>query len=184
MECLLHIRQQILRAALFSPIHTKRKQLRVLVVMSLVGIMLSKIRQTKTNTAWYHLQCNLFLIFKLAANYFTILWWFFAIYWHESATGVHVSHHPEPRSNSLPTPPLWVVPEHQLWVPCFMHCINLHWSTILHMIRYMFQCYSLISSHPHLLPQSPKVCSLHLCLFCCLACRVIVTIFLNSIYMH
>ena len=49
---------------------------------------------------------------------------------------------------------------------------------------YMFQCYSLKSSHPCLLPQSPKVCPLHLCLFCCLAYRVIVTIFLNSIYMQ
>ena len=39
--------------------------------------------------------------------------------------------------------------------------------------------YSLKSSHPCLLPQSPKVCSLHLCLFCCLAYRVIVTIFLQ-----
>ena len=31
----------------------------------------------------------------------------------------------------------------------------------------MFQCYSLKSSHPCLLPLSPKVCSLHLCIFCC-----------------
>ena len=46
---------------------------------------------------------------------------------------------------------------------------------------YMFQCYSLKSSHPRLLPQSPKICSLHLCLFCCIACRIIVSIFLNSI---
>ena len=38
-------------------------------------------------------------------------------------------------------------------------------------------------SHPLPLPQSPKDCSIHLCLFCCLAYRVIVTIFLNSIYM-
>ena len=50
------------------------------------------------------------------------------------------------------------------------------------MIIYMFQCYSLRSSHPHLLPQSPKDSFIHLCLFCCLAYRVIVTIFLNSIY--
>ena len=51
--------------------------------------------------------------------------------------------------------------------------------------KYMFQCYSLKSSHPCLLPTvSPKDRSLHLCLFCCLACRVIVNIFLNSIYMH
>ena len=29
----------------------------------------------------------------------------------------------------------------------------------------MFQCCSLETSHPCLLPQSPKVCSVHLCLF-------------------
>ena len=49
---------------------------------------------------------------------------------------------------------------------------------------YMIQCYSLKSSHLHLLPQSPTVCYLHLCLFCWLAYRIIVTIFLNSLYMH
>ena len=38
--------------------------------------------------------------------------------------------------------------------------------------------------HPRLLPQSPKVCFIHLCLFFCFAYRVIVTIFLNSIYMR
>ena len=57
--------------------------------------------------------------------------------------------------------------------------LNLDWKSISHMIIYMFQCYSLKSSHPCLLPQSPKDCSLHLCLFCCLAYRVIITIFLN-----
>ena len=45
----------------------------------------------------------------------------------------------------------------------------------------MFQCHSPKSSHSRPLPQSPKDCSIHLCLFCCLAYRVIVTIFLNSI---
>ena len=48
-----------------------------------------------------------------------------------------------------------------------LHALNLHWSSILHVVIYMFQCYSLISSYPHLLPRSPKICSLHLCLFCC-----------------
>ena len=52
------------------------------------------------------------------------------------------------------------------------------------MAIYMFQCYSLKSSHPRHLPQSAKDCSIYLCLFCCLAYRVIITIFLNSIYMH
>ena len=64
------------------------------------------------------------------------------------------------------------------------HASNLDWRFISHMIIYMFKCYSLKSSHPHLLTQSPTVCSLYLYLFCCLAYRVIVTIFLNSIYMH
>ena len=35
----------------------------------------------------------------------------------------------------------------------------------------MFQCHSPKSSHPLPLPQSPKDCSIHLCLFCCLAYR-------------
>ena len=48
----------------------------------------------------------------------------------------------------------------------------------------MFQCYSLKPCHLHLLPWSPKVCSLYLCRFCCLAYKVIITIFLNSIFMH
>ena len=48
--------------------------------------------------------------------------------------------------------------------------------SVSHLIIYMFQCYSLRSSHPRLLPQSPKVCYTHLCLFFCPAYRVIVTI--------
>ena len=52
------------------------------------------------------------------------------------------------------------------------------------MIVSMFQCQSPISFYPCPLPQSPKDCSIHLCLFCCLAYRVIITFFLNSIYMH
>ena len=60
---------------------------------------------------------------------------------------------------------------------------NIDWRFISYMIVYMFQCRSPKSSHPCPLPQSPKVHSIHLCLFCCLAYRVIITIFLNSIYM-
>ena len=83
------------------------------------------------------------------------------------------------------------IPPHPIPLGCprapalsaLLYALNLHWSSVLHMEIYMFQCYSLISSYPHLLPHSPKVCSLHLCLFCYLAYRVIVTAFLNSIYM-
>ena len=64
------------------------------------------------------------------------------------------------------------------------HALNLDWQFVSHMIIYGFQRHSPISSCPRPLPQSPKVYSIHLCLFCCLAYRVIITIFLNSIYMH
>ena len=36
------------------------------------------------------------------------------------------------------------------------HASNLDWRSISHMIIYMFQCYPLKSSHPPLLPPSPK----------------------------
>ena len=50
---------------------------------------------------------------------------------------------------------------------------NLDWRFVSHMIIYMFQCDSPKSSHPHLLPQSPKTVLYSLCLFCCLAYRVL-----------
>ena len=61
---------------------------------------------------------------------------------------------------------------------------NLDWRLVPYMILYIFQCHSPKSSHPLPLPQSPKDCSIHQCLFYCLVYRAIVTIFLNSIYMR
>ena len=72
----------------------------------------------------------------------------------------------------------WTRPDH------LSHASNLGWWSVSPLIVYVFQCYSLRTSHPRLLPQSLKVCSVHLCLFFCFAYRVIVTIFLNSIYMN
>ena len=51
------------------------------------------------------------------------------------------------------------------------HASNLNWRSITHMISYMFQRHSPKSSHPRPLPQSPKDCSVHQCLFCCLIYR-------------
>ena len=69
--------------------------------------------------------------------------------------------HPEPSSHLPPHP----IPQGHPSAPALStlsHALNLDWRSISHMIIYMFQCYSLKSSHPRLLPQSPKVCSLDL----------------------
>ena len=91
--------------------------------------------------------------------------------------------HPEPSSHLPPhTIPLGHPNAPAPSIP--YHASNLDWRFISYMILYMFQCNSPKSSHPLPLPQSPKDCSIHLCLFCYLAYRVIISIFLNSIYMH
>ena len=83
--------------------------------------------------------------------------------------------HPEPSSHFPPHP---ILPGHPSApvLSTLSHALNLDWRSVSHMITYMFQCYFLKSSHPCLFPQSPKVCSLYLCLFCCLIYRVIITI--------
>ena len=98
---------------------------------------------------------------------------------------VYVYPQPEPPSQ-LPSHPISLGCPSALALRALFHALNLDLLSISHMIRYMLQFMfpTLKSSYPHLLPQSPKVCSLYLCLFCCLAYRVIVTIFLNSIYIH
>ena len=88
--------------------------------------------------------------------------------------------HPETPSY-LPSYPIPLGCPSALTLSALFQGLNLDWWSISHMAIYMFQCCSLKSSHLHLLPQSPKVCSLYLCLFCYLIYRVVVTIFLNSI---
>ena len=122
-----------------------------------------------------------FFNFILFLN-FTILYWFCQTskWIHHRYTCVH---HPEPSSLLPPhTIPLGHPSAPAPSIQC--HASNLDWRLIPYMILYVFQCHSPKSSHPLPLPQSPKDCSIHQCLFCCLIYRVIVTIFLSSIYMR
>ena len=87
------------------------------------------------------------------------------VHLHGSVTGAHVSPHPETPSH-IPPHPIPLCCPRALALSALLHAWNLHWSSVLHMVIHMFQCSSLISSQPHLLPHSPIVCSWHLCLFC------------------
>ena len=73
-----------------------------------------------------------------------------------------------PSRNHLPPHPIPLGCPSAPALSALFHASNLNWSSVSHMVIYMFQCCSLKSPHPHLLPQIPKVCSLYLCLFCCL----------------
>ena len=111
----------------------------------------------------------LFIYFKKFLFYFLTLQYCigFAIYQNESATGVHVF--------PIPNPP-YLLPPHTILLgrpsapaPSIQYCaLNPDWRLVSYMILYMFQCHSPKSSHPLPLPQSPKDCSIHQCLFCCL----------------
>jgi len=112
---------------------------------------------------------------------FTILYWF-----------CHTSKWIRHRHTCVPHPePPSLLPPHTIPLgrpsapaPSIQYCAsNLDWWLVSYMILHIFQCHSPKSSHPLPLPQSPKDCSIHQCLFFCLVYRVIVTIFLNSIYM-
>ena len=122
-----------------------------------------------------------FFIFYFILFYFIILYWFCHIStW--IRLGCTCVLNPEP--SSLLHPRTIPLGHPRAPAPSILYpASNLDWGFISYMILYMFQCHSPKSSHPLPLPQSPKVCSIHLCLFCWLAYRVIITIFLNSIYM-
>ena len=100
----------------------------------------------------------------MEANYFTILWWFLP-YIHMNPPWVYMY---SPSWTSLP--PLspshpsgssqCTSPKHP--VSCIEPGLVIHFTyDNIHV-----SMLSLKSSHSHLLPHGPKVCSLHLCLFC------------------
>ena len=63
----------------------------------------------------------------------------FAIHRHESATGAHMSANPEPRTHLPPYPISLGCPRALTDCGCSAPCIELAWSSILHMVIYMFQ---------------------------------------------
>ena len=105
---------------------------------------------------------KLFLFFKLiyfnwslitlqyCGEVFFFFFFFFANQWHEPASGAHVSLSPETLSCLL-THPISLGGPSALALSALFHVSNLDWSSISHMVIYMFQSFSVIlSNHPTL----------------------------------
>ena len=114
-----------------------------------------------------HIFLTLFIFFiyfyQLEANYFTILQWFLS-YIDMNQPWIYMY---SPSQSPLPPPSLpnssgfsqYTRPEH------LSHASHLGWCSVSPQIIYMFRSCSLETSHPLLLPQSPKVCFVHVSLF-------------------
>ena len=97
---------------------------------------------------------SLLLLFKNYLFYFTTLYWFC-----HTLTWIHHGYicvpHPEPPSQLLPHP----IPLSYPSAPApsiLYHASNLNWRFISHMIIYMFQCHSPLSSSPSPSPTESK----------------------------
>ena len=91
----------------------------------------------------------IFYLFFLILFYFLTLQYCiaFAIYHHESATGIHVFPILNPPPSSLPVPSLWVVPVHQ---PQASSIVHRTWTGDSFHIRY-YTCFSaILPNHPTL----------------------------------
>ena len=133
------------------------------------------------------LPCLSDFFFPSAISFLKILFYYltlqycigFAIYHHESTTGILVF----PILNPPPSPyhpsgsSQCTSPKHQ--VSCFEPGLATHF--IYDIIHVSVPFSQIIPPSPS--PTESKDCSIHQCLFCCLVYRIIVTIFLNSIYM-
>ena len=135
--------------------------------------------------AFKFLSSFLFSLFIFSWRIIALQYCVFVKHPHESAIGIHMS---PPSWTSFP-PPSPAHPSRLSQSPSLgslRHTANSLWLSVLHMIVYMFACYSLNSSHLLFLPPSPcpQVCSLWLRLHCCCATTFISPIFLDFIYMH
>ena len=141
-------------------------------------------KQPKTSYDFWNVNIYFVCLFLFLFYFFnfTVLYWFCHI---STSIRHRYTRVPHPEPSSLLPPHTIPLGHPSAPAPSIQYrASNPDWRLVSYMIWYIFQCHSPKLSHPLPLPQSPKDCSIHQCLFCCLIYRVIVTIFLNSIYMR
>ena len=97
----------------------------------------------------------------MEANYVTTLWWFLP-YINTNQPQVHMCP-PSGTPSLLPPHPVPLGCSRALALSVLLHASNLDWSSVLHIVIYMFRCYSLKSSYPRLPPHSQKLSILYIC---------------------
>ena len=106
----------------------------------------------------------------------------FAIYQHESATGVHMFPVLNPSPTSLPIPSLWVIPVHQPQASCILH------QKPGLAIRFIYDIIHVSMPFSQIIPASlshrVQKTVLYICVSFAVSHTVISTIFLDSIYMR
>ena len=121
------------------------------------------------------------ILFIFFFNFLTLQYCIgFAIYQNESTTGIPVFPTLNPPPSSLPVPSLWVVPVHQ---PQASSIVHQTWTGHSFHIWY-YTCFNAILPNLPTLSLSHRIQKTVLYISVSFAVRVIVTIFLNSIYMR
>ena len=141
--------------------HFKTKYLLVLLLATFLLLNLSSLFFFSIYFFFFYQVWDCVFLFFLN---FTILYWF-----------CHISKWIRHRYTCVPHPePSSLLPPHTISLshpsapaPSIQYSAsNLDWRLVSYTL-YMFQCHSPKSSHPLPLPQRPKDCSTHQCLFCC-----------------
>ena len=155
----------------------------LLVFSSRYGVLFDIFHPHKRVSNFGFLFSFLYLCIYLFYSYYFLLYTIVVVRHTSTCIRHRCTHvpHPEPPPTSLAIPSFWVISVHQPQASLILHGT---WTGDSFLIWY-YTCFNaILANHPPLpLPQGPKDCSIHLCLFTYLAYRVVITIFLNSIYM-